>query len=110
MGAWMTKKQEEKREKEIMAIECELRLMAVGALGHAQIDPECGCDLFAVFDAEVFSRWLSAIENYWSINQREQEGKYMMRPHNLDMWGKSYRSAAEFLYSQNARERGIWKP
>lgn len=106
----MTKKQAEKRQQEIAAIECELRLIAMGALGHSNVDPGEDMELLAVFDVNGFSRWLAAVESHWGINKRDQESKYMMRPYNLDQWAKSYVCAAEFLHSQGAREGGEWKP
>ncbi len=99
---------EAKRQQEIASIESELRLMAMGAMGSAYVDPEESGDLFSVFDADRFSRWLTAVESYWAINKREQESKFMTRPHNLDTWAKSYTRAAEFLYEQGARAGGEW--
>lgn len=99
---------EAKRQQEIAAIECELRLMAMGAMGSAYVDPEESGDLFSVFDADSFSRWLTAVESYWEIHKREQESKFMMRPHNLDEWAKSYASAAGFLHGHGARAGGEW--
>ncbi len=101
----MTKKQ--KQEAEIAAIEAELRLMACGALGGANVDPpDCG-DLFAIFDGVGFSRYLSAVEQYWNVNEREQ-CKYMMRFRSLDVWAKSYTAAAEYLHRYGARAGGRW--
>lgn len=99
---------EEKRQQEIAAIECELRLIAMGAAGHARIEPDEGCDLFFIFGANEFSRWLSAVESHWEVRNREQESKFMMRPHSIDKWGTSYASAAEFLYESGARAGGEW--
>ena len=107
----MTKRQtkaEQKRQEEIAAIERELRLMSIGACGSENVEPDDGCDLFQIMDHSRFSRWLSAIERYWGIDQREQESKFMMRPYNLDEWAKSYTSAAEFLHRNGAREGGEW--
>jgi len=103
----MTKKQQ-KEQQEIAAIKCELRLIAMGALGHGGVEPEEGLDLFSILGADKFSRWLSAIESYWGVRKREQESGYMMRPHNLDKWGASYASAAEFLHNSGARAGGEW--
>jgi len=104
----LTKKQAEKQQYEIAAIECELRLMAVGALGHAQVDPEEGCDLFSVFEIAGFSKWLAAIYSFWKVSQREQESKYLMHPHNLDEFA-TFDKAAAYLHRQGARAGGEWK-
>ena len=104
----MTKKQQ-REQQEIAAIEVELRLMAMGAKGNAGIEPEEGCDLFSVFDIAGFSQWLSAIESYWDVRNREQERMYMFRPYNLDQF-VTYEKAAEYLHQQGARAGGEWKP
>ena len=70
---------EAQRQQEIAAIEHELLLMAMGALGHNRVDPEDGGELFAVFDAEGFSRWLSAIERYWAIPVVARQGTQCLK-------------------------------
>jgi len=80
----------------------------MGVRGNADIEPEEGCDLFAVFDIAGFSRWLSAIESYWEVRNRERESKWMFRPHNLDGFG-TYEKAAAYLHRQGARAGGGWK-
>ena len=104
----MTKK-EQKRRTEIADIEQELRLLAMGACGSSSVEPDDeGCDLFTVFDAKAFSRWLTAVESRWQIHKRELESTYMLRPHSLDTWAESYTSAAEFLHRHGARANGKW--
>lgn len=103
----MTKKQQ-REQLEIAAIEAELRLMATGARGSADIDPEDGCDLFSVFDIVVFSRWLAAIGSYWEVRNREHGSKWLFRPHNLDEFA-TYEKAAAYLHRQGARAGGGWK-
>lgn len=102
----MTKKQQ-KEQQEIAAIKAELRLMATGARGNAGIEPEDGCDLFSVFDIAQFCRWLSAIESYWNVMNRD-EGKWLFRPYNLDEFA-TYEKAADYLHRQGVRAGGGWK-
>lgn len=103
---------EEKRQQEIAAIECELRLIAMGASGswNVEDDPENGCGLFNTLRCESWARFISAVESYWQMHKENDEGlsnRHVVRPHNLHRF-EYLATAAEFLYNNGARAGGEW--
>jgi hypothetical protein len=108
---------EAKKQSEIAAIECELRLIAIGAHGCTNVedDPDNGFFLWSTVGAEAFASYLSAVKSYWKIGleYKDERGDtykrcaWLMEPLSLAKW-QSLEGGAKALYDAGAREGGEW--
>lgn len=111
----MTKRQkaaEERRQHEIAAIECELRLIATGAYGCTNVedDPQNDVYLYNTLGCKEWLKFIQAVASHWQFRAVDSDGDsrgYMVAVYNLHQY-ESIEGAAKFLHEQGARAGGEW--
>lgn len=105
----MTKRQksaEEKRQQEITALEYDLRLIAYGASGGADLGEEEreGLNLMGNMSPQGFESYLCAISRIW---RRDDGVTWWISIHKVAKY-ETVRASAEWMHSQGARAGGEW--
>lgn len=105
----MTKRQktaEEKRQQEITALEYELRLIAYGANGGADLGDEIneGLNLMGSMSPEGFESYPCSLSRIW---KRDDGAKWWISIHKVAKY-ETVQSSAEWMHSQGARAGGEW--
>lgn len=104
----MTKRQKaaEEKRREIAALEYDLRLIAYGASGGADLGDEEdeGLSLMGNMSPKGFASYLCAISRIW---RRDNGVSWWISIHQVAKY-ETVRSSAEWMYSQGARAGGEW--
>lgn len=106
----MTKRQkaaeENRRQEELIELEYDLRLIAYGASGGADLGYEEreGPNLMGNMSPQGFESYLCAISRIW---RRDDGVTWWISIHKVAQY-ETVRSSAEWMHSQGARAGGEW--